>query len=194
MQRNYLQVKWKRERPSNSFRTYHVKPWGSLTFPCKWSRICELSPWYRALCLFDQRVTVTFSSTCKSLTSARLEWAFSSSTIGSADGEEGENEHCLSGDKRMLPSGLIWVAISLLETARGSVAASLMLSWKSSVHIGNKSVSTCQTKISKYIDPGIESISIAGKCVDPWVLCPLYFWHTNPTKVMDGLGIFKTQK
>ena len=100
------------------------------------STISELFPVFQALCFFDHLVMVTLSSTCTSLTSDSEEWMLSSSMIGRAEGVEGEKEGLPLGDEWVLPCGLIWVAMSLLETVREiSVAASLTASRCSSASL-----------------------------------------------------------
>ena len=79
---------------------------------------------------------VTLSSTCTSLTSDLEEWMLSSSMIGRAEGVEGEKEGLPLGDEWVLPCGLIWVAMSLLETVQEiSVPASLIASRFSSASL-----------------------------------------------------------
>lgn len=99
------------------------------------STISELFPEFRALCFFDHLVMVTLSSTCTSLTSDFEEWMLCTSMIGRAEGVKGEKGLPL-GDELVLPCGLIWVAMSLLETVREiSVAASLTVSRFSSASL-----------------------------------------------------------
>lgn len=59
-----------------------------------------------------------------------------SSMIGRGDGVKREKEADSLGDEQVLPCGLIWVAMSLLETVREiSVAASLTMSRFSSASL-----------------------------------------------------------
>lgn len=78
---------------------------------------------------------VTRSSTCTSLISILEREALCNSVAGRAGRVEAEKEVLLLGEEHELPSGLIWVAMSLLETAGDTlVPASLKLSNFSSVN------------------------------------------------------------
>lgn len=60
---------------------------------------------------------VTRSSTWTSLTSILEKETLCKSVRGKAGGVEAEKESLILGEEQELPSGLIWVAMSLLETA-----------------------------------------------------------------------------
>lgn len=97
---------------------------GSTSFNFHSSTSSDPLTGLRALYFLDHRVTVTRSSIWTSLTSGFVELKLCISTIGRMEGVDWEKEDLL-GEEWQLPSGLIWVAISLLETARHtSVAAS----------------------------------------------------------------------
>lgn len=114
--------------------TSQSEDWASLSFFFQLSTFSEPFPGNRALCFLDHRVTVTRSSTCTSLTSNLEDGTFWNSTIGKAEEVEAEKESLLWGDEWVLFSGLIWVAMSLLETSRDmSLRASLIPSSFSSV-------------------------------------------------------------
>lgn len=108
--------------------------WASKSFFFQLSTLSEPFPGNRALCFLDHLVMVTRSSTCTSLTSNLEDGTLCNSSIDRTQGLEAENESLLSGDEWELPSGLIWVAMSLLDTPRDiSVPASLTPSFFSSV-------------------------------------------------------------
>lgn len=108
----------------------------STDFFLQSSIISELFRWLRALCFLVHLVTVTLSSTCTSLTSELEECILCNSTIASAEGVEAENDALPLRGERLLCSGLIWVAMSLLETAEDiSVAASFTPPSFSSVYL-----------------------------------------------------------
>ena len=87
-------------------------------------------PENRTLCFLDHLVMVTRSSTCTSLTSNLEGWTLSNCTMERTDEVEGEGEKdsFRLGDDWWLPSGLIWVAISLLETSREILVAASLFS------------------------------------------------------------------
>lgn len=113
--------------------TSHAEERGSTAFNFHFSTSSDPLPGLRPLYFWDHRVTVTRSSICTSLTSGFEELKLWTSTIGRMEGVDGEKEDLL-GEEWQLPSGLIWVAMSLLETARDTeVAASFTSSTLSSV-------------------------------------------------------------
>lgn len=78
---------------------------------------------------------VTRSSTCTSLISILEKEILCKSVTGREGGVEAEKEVLILGEEHELPSGLIWVAMSLLETAGDTlVPASLKASNFSSVN------------------------------------------------------------
>jgi len=87
------------------------------------SLIFQLSPFSeplpekRALCFLDHLVMVTRSSTGTSLISILEKGKLLNSERGKEDGVEADKEGLKLGEEHELPSGLIWVAMSLLERA-----------------------------------------------------------------------------
>lgn len=118
----------------------HAEDCASMSFFFQSSLFPEPFPEIRYLFFLDHRVIMTRSSTCTSFTSILEELPPGSSTIDKADGGDVAKESVLLGDEQVLPCGLIWVAISLLETARDiSVAASFSWSsFSSTCHPGDK--------------------------------------------------------
>jgi len=81
------------------------------------STFSEPLPENRALCFLDHLVMVTRSSTGTSLTSILEKGKLLKSERGREGGVEAEKEGLKFGEEHELPSGLIWVAMSLLEIA-----------------------------------------------------------------------------
>jgi len=106
-----------------------------VSFFFQLSTFSEPLPVNRALCFLDHLVMVTRSSTCTSLISILEKEILCKSVTGRVGGVEAEKEVLILGEEHELPSGLIWVAMSLLETAGDTlVPASLKASNFSSVN------------------------------------------------------------
>lgn len=90
----------------------------SKAFLFQSSQFPEPFPIVRDLFFLHHRVMVTRSSTCTSLTSCLEEWEFCHSALGNTVFVDEAKEFLSLGDECGLLSGLIWVAMSLLETAR----------------------------------------------------------------------------
>lgn len=81
------------------------------------SSFSEPLPENRALCFLDHLVMVTRSSTGTSLTSILEKGKLLNSDRGREGGVEAQKEGLKFGGEHELSSGLIWVAMSLLEIA-----------------------------------------------------------------------------
>lgn len=106
------------------------------------SQFPESSPVVRDLVFLHHWLMVTRSSICTSLTCLGT-WESSHSAMGNTELVD-EAKECLSlGDECGLFSGLIWVAISLLETSRKMFlpSSSTMSGFLSELDSGNKSQS-----------------------------------------------------
>lgn len=106
--------------------------WASTTFFLLCVLLVEHLPNPWAPCFLDLLATVTWSSTCTSLTTNFEGWLLCSSAMGRTDEPEAEPE-CLSfRDELVLCTGLICVPMSLLERAvENMVLASLVQSFSS---------------------------------------------------------------